>query len=425
MSIGLSFRLGWRSFLRHKRRSVITGFAIALSLGLMLFTVGFSRGTHEAYIEQGVRLGAGHVVVQGRGYQQEQTLDRLVADPATVARVARQLPGVRSVATRLRAEALISAGEHSAAIGVTGVDPAAERVALALPSKRVAGRYLRRRAEMQQRKAPADIFVGVKLAKKLEVQLGDRVVLTVSPRGSGKTRAAAFRVRGLFRSGVAELDAFYAEIPLTEARRLLGVGAGATQVALLLDSYQASRGVAQTLPAKLEAAGLKRASLEVLPWQVALRELYDGLVLDKGSMYVMLGIVFVIIVIGIFNTMLMSVIERTRELGVMMAIGTSKARLFSIVLAEATTLAAVSSVVGLGLGYGVDRWLAARGIDITELASNMEVAGVAISGVVYPRLTAEAMVAWTSAMVILVLCSALYPAYRATRLQPVDAMRHV
>jgi ABC-type lipoprotein release transport system permease subunit len=425
MSIGLSIRLGWRSFLRHKRRSIITGLAIALSLGLMLFTVGFSRGTHETYIEQGVRFGAGHVVVQGKGYQQEQTLDRLVADPETVARVARQLPAVRHVATRLRAEALISAGEHSAAIGVTGVDPAAERSCSELPNKRVAGQYLRRRGAMKQRNAPADIYLGAKLAKKLEVQLGDRVVLTVSPRGSGKTRAAAFRVRGLFRSGVAELDAFYAEIPLGEARRLLGVGEGATQVALLLDSYQAARGVARRLSAKLEAVGVKTASLEVLPWQVALRELYDGLVLDKGSMYVMLSILFVIIVIGIFNTMLMSVIERTRELGVMMAIGTSRGRLFSIVLAEAATLAAISSAIGLALGFGVSSWLASTGIDITKLAGDMEFAGVTISGLVYPRLTGEAIAVWTAAMIVLVLLSALYPAYRATRLQPVDAMRHV
>ncbi|PIE17582.1 MAG: hypothetical protein CSA65_08530 [Proteobacteria bacterium] len=425
MSTGLSFRLGWRSFLRHKRRSIITGLAIALSLGLMLFTVGFSRGTHEAYIEQGVRLGAGHVVVQGRGYHQEQTLDRLVVDPPKVVRVARALPEVRHVAVRLRAEALISAGEHSAAIGVTGVDPASERSTSELPAKRVLGHYLRSRGEMRQRNAPADIFLGAKLAKKLEVELGDRVVLTVSPRGSGKTRAAAFRVRGLFRSGVAELDAFYAEIPLDEARRLLAVGAGATQVALLLDSYQSARGLARALPAKLEAAGVSSASVEVLPWQVALRELYDGLVLDKGSMYVMLGIVFVIIVIGIFNTMLMSVIERTRELGVMMAIGTSRARLFSIVLAEAAVLAAISSAIGLGLGVGVSGWLASRGIDITELVGDMEVAGVAISGLVYPRLSGEAMASWTSAMVVLVLLSALYPAYRATRLKPVDAMRHV
>ena len=424
MSIGLSFRLGWRSFLRHKRRSIITGVAISLSLALMLFSVAFSKGAHESYIRQGVRLGSGHVVIQGKGYQQEQTLDYLVPDPRRVEALARKVPGVRLVATRLRAEALISAGEHSAAIGVTGVDPKAEKLASDLPAKLKAGAYLRPRAAVHKG-VPADIFIGVKLAKKLEVELGDRVVLTVAPRRGGKTRAAAFRVRGLFRSGVAELDAFYAEIPIAEARRLLEVNGAATQVAILLSSQDASRATAKALQSQLAAAGGDSGKLEVLPWQVAIRELYDGLVLDKGSMYVMLGVIFLIIVIGIFNTMLMSVIERTRELGVMMAIGTSRGRLFSIVLAEATVLGLVSSAVGLAMGYGAHSWLAATGLDIGKLAGDMEFAGVAATGMVYSQMTTTTLWGWPAAMIVLVLLSALYPAYRATRLSPVDAMRHV
>ncbi|MCK5795909.1 MAG: ABC transporter permease [Deltaproteobacteria bacterium] len=427
MSVSLSLRLGWRSFLRHKRRSIITGAAISFSLALMLFFVGFSRDAHERMIEQGVRLGVGHVVVQGKGYQHEQSLDHLVADPAAVAKIARSLPGVRHVATRLAGDALIAAGEHSAAIRVTGVDSRAEVKASVLPTKRVKGHYLHSevgRSEVGRgaRRGPADIFLGVKLARKLEVAVGDRVVLRVAPRTGGKTQAAAFVVCGLFRTGVAQIDAFYGEIPIASARDLLRAGHAATQVALLLDDAETSRHTAQELQAKLKGMAVP---VEVLPWEVALRELYDGLVLDSGSMYVMLAIIFILMTIGIFNTMLMSVIERTRELGVMMAIGTSRGRLFSMVLAEATMLAIVASGVGLGIGYGLHRWLAATGIDLGKLYGDMEFAGITTSGMVYSHLSVEAMVGWTLTTVVLVLLSALYPAYRATRLQPVDAMRHV
>ncbi len=238
----------------------------------------------------------------------------------------------------------------------------------------------------------------------------------------GKTRAAAFVVCGLFRTGVAQIDAFYGEIPIASARDLLRAGHAATQVALLLDDPETSRHTAQELQTKLS---VMTAPVEVLPWEVALRELYDGLVLDSGSMYVMLAIIFILMTIGIFNTMLMSVVERTREFGVMMAIGTSRGRLFSMVLAEATMLAIVASGVGLGIGYGLHRWLAATGIDLGKLYGDMEFAGITTSGMVYSHLSVDAMVGWTLTTIVLVLLSALYPAYRATRLQPVDAMRHV
>lgn len=424
MSVALSFRLAWRSFLRHKRRSIITGAAISLSLALVLFFVGFSRDSHERLAEQAIRMGSGHVLVQGRGYRAEPGLEHLVTHPDAVERVARKLPGVRYVAFRLHAQALLSAGEHSAAVSVVGVDPQRESLASDLPKKKIFGSYLRGRADMPQKGVPPDIYLGVKLAKKLELELGDRVVLTVAPRGSGKTQASAFAVRGIFRSGTSELDSFYAEVPLLQLQKLLGVFGGVTQVALLLESQEQARAVAQRLGQRLE--GLRRSGdLEVLPWQVALRELYDGLVLDKGSMYVMLAIIFLLVTIGIFNTMLMSVVERTREFGVMMAIGTSRGRLFSIVLAEAMVLALVAGAIGLGLGYGLHLWMASTGIDMAKFSGGAEFGGVAMTGMVYSRLTVEAMAGWTSTTCLLVLLSALYPAYRATRLQPVEAMRHV
>jgi len=423
MSTSLSFRLAWRSFLRHRRRSLITGSAISLSLALVLFFVGMSTDSHQRLIDSGIRLGSGHVLVHGKGFFEEQTLDHLVSDPQRLAADLRANAAVRYVVPRLSAEALISAGEHSAAVALVGVDPQLELEVSDFPSKKVAGHYLRALAKMPQEGLLADVYIGVKLAKKLEVGLGDRVVLTVAPRGGSKTAAAAFRVRGLFRTGGSEFDSFFAQIPLTAAQKLLAVGKGVTQLALHLRNAQLSRAVAAELARSFAAAG--RTDLEVLPWQVVLRELYDGLVLDKGSMYVLLGIIFIIVTIGIFNTMLMSVVERTREFGVMMAIGTSRGRLFSIVLAEAVVLAAVASAVGVAIGYGLHSWLAASGIDMTKLTGGAEIGGVAMTGMIYSRLSGQAIATWTLVVFMEVFLAALYPAYRATRLKPVEAMRHV
>jgi len=167
------------------------------------------------------------------------------------------------------------------------------------------------------------------------------------------------------------------------------------------------------------------ATLEVLPWQRTLRELYEAIVLDDLGFFLMMAIIFVIVAIGIFNTVLMSVVERTRELGVMMAIGTSKRRLFAIVLAEAAVLAVVAAAVGVALGVGIHLYFLHHGLDISALFGDMQVAGIVISGTMYSQLSAGDVVLWTAVVIAIVLVSALYPATRVTRLDPLEAMRHV
>lgn len=197
--------------------------------------------------------------------------------------------------------------------------------------------------------------------------------------------------------------------------------ASGTQVAVL--TRQLDDTAATTATLSRELAG--NTELEILPWQVALRELHEAIMLDDAGLYLMMFIIFVIVAMGIFNTVLMSVVERTREFGVMMAIGTGKGQLFGVVLTEALLLALLSAVVGLAIGLGVHALIAAHGIDITAMAGDYQIAGVVLEGRIYSRLTAGTVAQWTVVVLLLTLVSSLYPALRATRLQPVEAMRHV
>jgi ABC-type lipoprotein release transport system permease subunit len=284
----------------------------------------------------------------------------------------------------------------------------------------VAGDYLRAREQRDFARAPGDIYLGDRLMEALALELEDRVVLTVSPRGSAQPASAAFVVRGVFHSGMDELDGFYVEIPLGDAQELLGLGDRVTQVALLVDQLADAGPVA----AALERA-LADPSLEVLPWQRALVELHEAIVLDDVSMYLLMAIVFLIVAIGIFNTVLMSVVERTREFGVMLAVGTTPGRLFRFVMAEAALLAAVASAAGLALGLALHGWLASTGIDVAALyGEEFEFAGIVLEGRIYSRLSPAVVAGWTAVVIGVVLASALYPALRATRLAPVEAMRH-
>jgi len=419
----LVLRIAWRSFVRHRRRSIITGAAIALGLAMLLAFLGLAQDAHRRMAELGIGLGGANVAVQGAGYQDELTLDHVVAEPQPIIALARRVPGVRAVVPRVRASGLISTGAASAGVAVAGVDPELEAAVstIAGAGARVDGAYLRPRSAVEFAHQPADIYIGAQLARTLDLAVGDRVVLEASPRGGSHPSSAAFFVRGVFRTGLDELDGFYVEIPLADAQALYGLGEAVTQVAVFTRDLDDTAAVTQALV----AATAGRDDLEVLPWQRTLRELYEAIVLDDLGFYLMMAIIFVIVGIGIFNTVLMSVVERTRELGVMMAIGTSKRRLFLFVLAEAGILAVVAAGVGAAIGVGIHLYFHGHGLDMSALFGDLQVAGIVVSGTMYSKLSVGDVVGWTAVVIGLVLLSALFPASRVARLEPLEAMRHV
>lgn len=417
----LILRLAWRSLTRHRRRTVITVSAVSLSLGMMIIFVGLADDGHERMAKIGIRLGAGYVLVQGKGYQKTQTLDHLVHDPKRVMAIARALPKVTAAAPRVRASGLLSTGESSAPVLVSGVDPEIEAKASDIPAprRRVAGGYLRKRSQLEYKNQPADIYVGAELAKTLQLNVGDRTVLTLSPKGAERPAAAAFLVRGIFKTGVTELDQGYVEIPIAEAQRLLELGDSVTQVAILLNDLQ------DTAPITVALKGKLAKRLEVLPWEEALKELYDAILLDDAGLYIMMFIIFIIVAIGIFNAVFMSVMERTREFGVMLALGTGPSQVFWAVVVESMLLALIAAVIGVGVGLGLHLWVSSTGIDLGAMAGDYEIAGISLEGKIYSKLTTYVVAKWTVVVMAMTVVAALYPALRATRLQPVEAIRHV
>jgi ABC-type lipoprotein release transport system permease subunit len=421
----LILRIAWRSFMRHKRRSIITASAIAFGLALLLVSIGLNTDAHNKMADMGIRMGSGHVVVQGKGFLDEQTLDYTVPDPGALIAAAEGMDHVVTVLPRVQASGLLAAGGSSAAVAIAGVDPQKEPAIslIAAGKRRVKGEYLRPTDELTFKSQPADIYIGAVLANTLELDIDDRVVLTVSPRGGERPSSAAFLVRGVFRTGLDELDGFYVEVPIDAAQRLFHLGDDVTQVAVHLDSLDATGPATRELRRRL--AGHDHVEgLDILPWQEALVELYEAIVFDDAGSYFMMAIIFVLVAIGIFNTVLMSVIERTREFGVMMALGTSKGRMFSMVMTEAVILAIAASLLGLGLGLGIHTYFATHGLDLSNLYGDIEFAGVLVEGQLYSDLPANEVMKWTVAVIAIVLVSALYPALRATRLDPVEAMRH-
>lgn len=404
-------RLALRNLRRNLRRSLITGIAIAFGLALLIVSSGFGDGAHGAMIEKGVASMAGHVVIQGAGWQQKRGNDILVpATPAVVSTLRAMFPDA-TVTQRVYLQGLLTSPTGSAGVGISAVLPDDERRVDDLHQKFTAGHYLDGQ--------PTGLVLGQTLAETLGVGVGDKVVLMIQKRG--EIVSQLFRVQGLFKVGVDEIDGFYAQIPLATAQQMLDLGRDVTQVSLHLSSHRQAAAATDQVRAALAAPGL-----EILPWQEALPDLFMWIALDDAGLYIMIIIIAVVVLLGIVNTVLMSVLERVREFGVMLAIGATPQRLAALVLTEAALLGLCAVIAGLALGL-LGNWpLASHGINFADMTGGqaIEAGGVALDLRFRADLSTTKVALFCALAYGMTLVSAIYPAVKVATLKPVACLQH-
>lgn len=419
------FRIALRSVLRQRRRTALTALAIVASFALLIVMTGFADGTHEQMADIGIRMGLGDVVVEPVGYRDDPTIDRTLSDASRVEEAARALGiPLDGVARRLRTDGLVQAGGAGLGAVVWGVDPAVEGQLskIGAPDSIVQGAALDADDTSPPAGQPPPVVIGRDMATELGAHVGDRVTVTVQPakRQNGETqsmRTGAFLVKGIYSTGVLDVDAHVVLVPIASLQRLTDVEGGVTMVAILLRETRRTPEATAALAARLSGS-----ADDVLPWQKAAPELYSAIVIDEGGMYVMMAILYIVVAAGILNTILLSVLERTRELGVLLALGTPPSRVVAIVMTESLILGVASIAVGLVIGLLGNHRLETHGIALD--VGHMEASGVLLPSHFYSDLAPEKVV-WSALVVLaIVLLSAVYPALRASRLNPVEAMHH-
>lgn len=408
--MAILMKLAWRNLWRNVRRTLITMAAIGLGLALAMVSIGLGDGGHEQMIESGVRMGAGHITVQPRGYQKNPSNEKTITNETPVLRALKDIPQVREVSLRIVGRGLISSAANSSGIAFRGVDPTQEGDKSLLAPHVISGDYL----------SVGDargILIGEKLAQKLRVSVGKRVVL-MGQDASKEVSSSLFRVKGIYKTGVSDLDRYFCVISLEGARHFLGLEQGVTQVAIYLGSQFEVEKVLSLLRSRLGFL-----PIEVLPWQEVMPDLLRFVQLDDAGNYLFLGIILVIVALGILNTILMSVLERTREFGMMLALGLSPCFLFFTIMFETTILALMSMVFGGGLGFGGHHYFATVGLNLTGLtAERLTLAGTIISPILYSHLRPMRVVGLLIIVFLVTLVTGLYPAVKASRLSPVKAI---
>jgi ABC-type lipoprotein release transport system permease subunit len=402
-------KLGWRGIWRNRRRTLISMSAIGFGLALVVFYSGLVTRMMGDAKHQLDNTGLGHVEISASGWRQNRAAKLVLEDAdADVRKLA--LAADAEVSTRLLSRGLLSSARSNEAVEVHGVDWQRE--------ERVAG-YLR---DVRQGEVPAaddaqGILVGEALAKRMNLKVGHKLRLMVQ-RANGEMGAALFRVRGVFHSINPGIEKRRVLISHAAAADLLGTE-GAHQIVIQLQRAEDANSVAAAARTALGSRAEVLTYAQIYPIFESMESLINGVIVI-ASLFV-----YFLVGLGVLNTMLMSVLERTREFGIMQAIGTRPRRIVLLVLAESFWIATLSVILGLAVGVGIT-WFGSKStiMDFSkEMGEGIEFGGATIAAAFSTELSVRGALQPALYVYVMAIVVALYPAWRVSRMAPVDALR--
>ena len=404
--------LAWKNLWRSRRRTLITLAAVSFSLMLVQGFHNLSFGVYSAMIDSGVRAGTGHLVVYQQQYPGQRD-EKFSFAPQDLPTQIGKLNGVEAVLPRVYLPGLAQSSRESRGILLTGIDPRVEQQV---------NPFLRHLPEDQRLPSldGREAILGSRLLKELQLKSGNKFVVTLQGP-SGELVSEMFRVHGVITTGIKSIDKSLLLVGKERAAQMGGIPGQIHELAIVLKSQQADREVLPAVQQLLRGHN----DLKVLSWEEAMPNLFNAIRLDYASQKFIFVILLLIVTIGVINTLLMSVMERFREFGVILAVGASPLRLRLLVFIEALLLGLVAMLLGSLLGSLLTWYLQAVGVELRDfITESLEFGGVVFDPVLRATWDLPYMLQMAGFMLLLVLAAAIYPAIKAGRIVPAEALRH-
>jgi len=397
--------MAYRDLVRNRRRTVITFIAIALGLTLVIFMNGLITGMLDGMLRDTIRLDSGHLQLRADSYEVVKSSllwQDLLSNPDELAAKAAAMPEVAAVSPILWAGGILGTASESTTVRVSGIDPTS---ALFDPIREGL-----RDGEFLSENGRGEIMIGQKLAAELGVGVGDRINLAVG-NPDGLPEEGQFTIVGLINTGFPGIDNANVFLSLTQAQAITGSGNRASTVRILLHDVEDTDKV---------VAAMQTPGVTVLDW----KELNEFIMttMETGTVIyaILYAIIFLVVAVIIANTLLMSVFERTREIGILAALGMKGRQIMSMFLFEATILGLVGCFFGIILGAVLVYYFSINGIYYGELGDS--VGSMAFGDSLYTALVPINLFVMAFWMMVVIIIVSLYPAWYAARLQPVEAL---
>ena len=376
---------------------------------LLVFMMSLQFGMYGLMIDNSLQIFTGHLQVQAPGYKDEQKMRQTVPNIVPLANAIRAELGSETVAARAWAFALASSDERSFGIGIYGVEPKFEFLVSNIPGLISTGRYL---ADGEA----AEIVVGTVLARNLHVGLGDEITLLGSGV-DGSFAAAVVRIVGIFDSGVTDIDRNIAEIPLRLFQEIFFMEGAGHQIVIVGKSLHAVPEIQSRVRSMLP----RGSDLRVLDWNQLQPGLQQAIKADMSSSFFMYFVLVVLVSFSVLNTQLMSVLERTHEFGIVMALGLKPGRLGRLVMLETAMMGLMGTALGIVAGAAATSWFTTNGLafpGMDEMAARFN-----LPSRMYPVINPLTLFAGPAIVFAFTMLASIYPAVRLHWQNPVDAMR--
>lgn len=380
--------------------------SVAIGLFAGIFVLGLYDGMMKARVRTVIDSEVAHLQIHHPEFKEDYN-PAFILEVDRITKVLRAMHGIRYFAARSVAQGMLSTTTGSAGVKINGVDAQEEDLVSALGKKVIEGKEWG-----PERKN--GILIGKKLADKMKVRIGSKLVLTFTDRESNIT-AGAFRVSGIYQTDNSSLDELNVYVNRHTLNDYLGTGAAGHEIAIILQQDEDLETVKQQLQERF-------AEYTVQTWKETSPETNYMVSSVNQSSLIIIIIIMLALAFGIINTMLMSVLERTREIGMLAALGMNRVKVFFLVLSETVMLTLVGVPLGFVLSWFTIGYLARAGIDISSF-SGKAMSGFGFSSIIYPAFPASRIIMVMTVVVVTALLSAVLPSWKAIKLQPADALR--
>jgi len=407
----LYLRLAWRNIWRHRRRTVIVVIAISMSLWLMMFYDGFVAGFNNAIYGNAIKFLGGNIQIHAEGYKDNSSRTPLLplSDDKAAVKSALAIPNVVAASRRIITGGLATTREGAFPVSITGIEPEAEQP-VSLPAQNItSGRYL-------SADDADSVLIGQGLASAMDVQVGER--FTIAGQSTHEQmRQRTVTVVGIYDLGMGEIEKRSVFMSLKEAQDLYGLPDQSTEVVVTLEKL----GEEPSVIVKLEKT---LPGYEIASWETNFPELKAALA-TKGKAMDIFGFIIILVAgIGIMNLLMMAVYERTREIGLMGAMGLKPRQISLLFILEGTMMGLVGLAAGIATGIVLNGLMGSVGFDFTSFSTITEYAAL-INERVYPTLGLEKILSRALPILIISVLASLYPAFEASRREPADALHYV
>lgn len=401
-------KIAWRNVWRSRARSLVVIGAVAVGIWALVFLLGFVRGITFGYINKAIQLETSHLQIHQPDFLQDREMKYHITDGQSLADSLNEIPGVIATSPRVLVNAMVSTAHGVRGLQLTGVDPEDEAATTTATGYMTEGTFFS--------EGNNEILLSRTIADKLNTDLCKKVVITFQNTDFDIT-SAAFRVAGIFDTGNKKIDEMRAYVRATDLLPHTGLPEGsAHEIAILLESIDSTAAMQTQIASQLPDLKV-RSFREISPDL----DLFDSQI--RVNMIIMTVIIMLALIFGIINTMLMAVLERVRELGMLMAIGMTRIRVFLMIVWETVFVAMLGAPLGLILGYLTISGLHETGIDLSMWSKGLSQFGM--STMVYPVLDTGTYLFIAIAIMITALFASVYPSIKAIRLRPVEALRKI